>query len=113
LQFFQPVPMGAKGTGWDTRYPRPEPMVSVCGCRLENRYLRASSTGAESLFSSSDNCIVLNNLMVILNEHKAYVHGATQHIMLDKASLTCWSLTRGSGSSRQRPKVREAHVRGL
>ena len=40
--FYQPVPMGAKGTGWETRYPRPEPMVSVYGCRLENQYLRAS-----------------------------------------------------------------------
>jgi len=53
--FFQPVPMGAKGTGWNTRYSRPKPMVSVCGCRLENRYLRASSTGVEGPFSSSGN----------------------------------------------------------
>ena len=51
--FFQPVPMGAKGTGWVTRYPRTKPMVSVCRCRLENRYLRPSSTGAEGPFSSS------------------------------------------------------------
>jgi len=42
-----------KGTDWFTRYPRTEPMVSVCGCRLENRYLRPCSTGAEVLFSSS------------------------------------------------------------
>ena len=54
--FFQPVPMGAKGTGWNTRYSRPKPMVSVCGCRLENRYLRASSTGVEGPFSSSGCC---------------------------------------------------------
>ena len=51
--FFQPVPMSAKGTGLFTRYSRPEPRVSVCGCRFENRYLRASSTGAEGPFSSS------------------------------------------------------------
>ena len=52
--FFQPVHMGTKGTDLFTWYPRPEPRVSVCGCRLENQYLRACSTGAEDPFSSSD-----------------------------------------------------------